>query len=151
MELYWKKKITKIKIKSITKNINQCWSGQKPRQPSIDDLYPTTKATITHVLCDCVSTEEARRWKWHEAVTPAMLTTHPDITRRILAAKYGDLQKCCKTISLPAPADSAFAPDKEEETKATGTLFLVLEIFQEGLMKPSQASIDELYPTTKVF
>ena len=54
-----------------------------------------------------------------------MLTTHPDITRRILAAKYGDLQLPAKMLQnnhtlmtedynnvieeLPARADSAFA------------------------------------------
>ena len=69
--------------------------------------------------------DRARRWNWHEAVTPAMLTTHPDISRRILAAKYGDLQLPAKMLQnnntqttegcnnvveeLPARADSAFA------------------------------------------
>ena len=92
------------------------------------DLCPSgcgVAETITHVLCDCVSTEEARRRNWHEAVTPSMLTTHPDITRRILATKYGDLQLPAKMLQnnntqttedcnnvveeLPARADSAFA------------------------------------------
>ena len=92
------------------------------------DLCPSgcgVAETINHVLCDCVSTEEARRRNWHEAVTPAMLTTHPDISRRILAAKYGDLQLPAKMLQNnntqttedynnvveepPAHVDSAFA------------------------------------------
>ena len=64
-------------------------------------MWSQETETINHVLCDCVSTEEARRPYWNEAVNFEMLTTHPDITRRILAAKYGDLQipaKCYRTI-----------------------------------------------------
>ena len=93
--------------------------------------------TIIHVLCECVSTEEARRRNWHEAVTPSMLTTHPDITRRILATKYWDLQLPAKmlqnnntqttedcndvVVELPARAVSAFAGKFPRTKKKTTT------------------------------
>ena len=54
--------------------------------------------TIIHVLCDCVSTADARRRFWEGAISPAMMTSHPDVCRKILASKYGDLRLPAKKV-----------------------------------------------------
>ena len=55
--------------------------------------------TITHVLCECVSTSDARRRFWSDTVTPSMMTSHPDTCRKILASKYGDLRLPAKKVA----------------------------------------------------
>ena len=94
--------------------------------------------TITHVLCECVLTSDARRRFWKGAVTPAMITNHPDVCRRILESKYEELRLLAKEVAnnetkhsnlnevnisvVPEPSARALvafawqaSPDKEEE------------------------------------
>ena len=47
--------------------------------------------TIEHVLCHCWSTQAARRKHWGGTVGIDMMTSHPEICRRILSAVYGQL------------------------------------------------------------
>ena len=63
--------------------------------------------TITHVLCECVSTMDARRRFWNGAVSPAMMTSHHNICRMILATKYGE---------LPLPANEVANNENNEHS-----------------------------------
>ena len=47
--------------------------------------------TIEHVLCHCGSLEEARVRNWEEEVEMKMMTTQPEICRRILAKRFQGL------------------------------------------------------------
>ena len=51
-----------------------------------------------YVLCQCVSTIDARKLFWKEAVSPAMLKYHLNICRMILATKYGEQQLPTKIV-----------------------------------------------------
>ena len=54
---------------------------------------------ITHVLCDCISTADARQRFWEGVVSPAMMTSHPGVCRMILATKYGELRLPAKKFA----------------------------------------------------
>ena len=47
---------------------------------------------VEHVLCECVSTLEARRRHWGGTVTISMMVSHPDVCRKILATRFGKLR-----------------------------------------------------------
>ena len=48
--------------------------------------------TIKHVLCECVKLEEKRVRMWHDTITVSMMTTHPELCRRILEHRFPALQ-----------------------------------------------------------
>jgi ribonuclease HI len=48
--------------------------------------------TIKHVLCDCVATMEARARNCEEPVTISMMISRPEMCRKILASRYGELR-----------------------------------------------------------
>ena len=48
--------------------------------------------TIEHVLSECVATSAARQAQWAEKVTINMMTTQPEVCRRILQCRYPTLK-----------------------------------------------------------
>ena len=47
---------------------------------------------IEHILCECVSTLEARTRYWEGTVTIDMMVSHPEVCRKILATRFGRLR-----------------------------------------------------------
>ena len=54
--------------------------------------------TIKHILCDCSYLEERRARTFDGEVSIDMLTTHPDICRKVLAARFKQLNKEKKLV-----------------------------------------------------
>ena len=46
---------------------------------------------IEHIFCDCEQLEERRRRKWEEDFDIKMMATHPEICRKVLAARFVQL------------------------------------------------------------
>ena len=47
---------------------------------------------IEHILCECVSTLEARTRYWEGTMTINMMVSHPEVCRKILATRFGRLR-----------------------------------------------------------
>ena len=79
----------------------------KPTEDNLCDEGWGVEESVEHVLCNCAATAESRARQGQNEVTIDMMVTHPNVCRKILMTRFGQLRLPSEKRQTPACRTSA--------------------------------------------